>query len=205
MASLELKCSSERIGQLYPILVDYHGNIIDGEHRFSVDEKWRKVRLEHIKTEKDRLIARIISNTVRRSVPSKEKTELLERLGEIYLNEGVKPGKISHKIMEETGMSYRWVMKYLPYRFKDDAQSERASSVAHRAAGENPEFEEPPKGTVMIKVYTNANFVNVMLEKKFYRQLEEKAKKLETTPDKLIYNALLLTLKKLKGKARRKP
>ena len=176
MVSLELKSSAERIGQLYPILVD-------------------------------RLVARIVSNTVRRSVPSREKRELLERLGEIYLNEGVKPGKISHKIMEETGMSYRWVMKYLPDRFKDDAQSERASSAARRAAGENPErgtkrrvipeFEEPPKGAVMIKVYTNTNFVNVMLEKKFYRQLEEKAKKLETTPDKLINNALLLTLKKL--------
>lgn len=67
------------------------------------------------------------------------------------------------------------------------------------------EFEEPPKGAVMIKVYTNTNFVNVMLEKKFYKQLEEKAKKLGTTPDVLIYNALLLTLKKLEGKARRKP
>ena len=129
MISLELKSSAERIGQLYPIPVDYHGNIIDGEHRFGVDENWRRVRLDHIRTEKDKLIARIVSNTVRRSVPSKEKTELLERLGEIYLNEGVKPGKISHKIMEETGMSYRWVMKYLPGRFKDDAQSERASST----------------------------------------------------------------------------
>ena len=82
-----LEQGNERIGQLYPILVDYHGNIIDGEHRFSVDKKWRTVRLEHIKTEEDRLVARIVSNTVRRSVPSKEKTELLKRLGEIYLNE----------------------------------------------------------------------------------------------------------------------
>jgi len=107
--------------------------------------------------------------------------------------------------MEETGMSYRWVMKYLPDRFKDDAQSERASSAARRAAGENPErgtkrrvipeFEEPPKGTVTIKAYTTTSFVNVMLEKKFYKQLEERAKKLETTPDKLRYNAILLILK----------
>ena len=68
MVSQELKSSAERIGQLCPILVDYNGNIIDGEHRFSADEKWRTVRLEHIKIEKDRVIARIVSNTVRRSV-----------------------------------------------------------------------------------------------------------------------------------------
>jgi len=36
-----------------------------------------------------------------------------------------------------------------------------------------------------------------MLEKQFYKQLEETAKKLETTPDKLIYNAILLIIKSL--------
>ena len=163
-----------------------------------MDEKWRTVRLEHIRTEKDRLIARIVSNTVRRSVPRKEKKELLGRLGEIHLNEGIEPGKIAYKVAEETGMSYRWVAKYLPEKFKESSQSERrAGLVARRATEEDPkrrvisfELEEPPKGTVMIKVYTNTNFVNVMLEKKFYEQLEEKAKKLETTPDKLIYNGI---------------
>jgi ParB-like chromosome segregation protein Spo0J len=44
----ELKSSSKRIGQSYPVLLDYYGNIIDGEHRYSVDEGWRTIRLEHI-------------------------------------------------------------------------------------------------------------------------------------------------------------
>jgi hypothetical protein len=167
-----------------------------------VEKGWRTIRLEHIRTEKDRLIARIISNTVRRTVPSREKTMLLNRLGEIYLNEGVEPGKIAYKIAEETGMSHRWVVKYLPNKFKDSLQSERAGSAARRATGEDPkrraisfELEEPPKGAVAIKAYGNTNFVNVMLEKQFYKQLEEKAERLETTPDKLIYNAILLILK----------
>jgi hypothetical protein len=55
-------------------------------------------------------------------------------------------------------------------------------------------LEEPPKGAVAIKAYGNANFVNIMLEKQFYRQLEETAKRLETTPDKLVYNAIVLIL-----------
>ena len=194
MASQELKSSSERIGQLYPILVDYYGNIIDGEHRFGVDEKWRRVRLEHIKTEKDRLIARIISNTVRRSVSSKEKRELLGRLGEIYLNKGIGPGKIAHKIAEETGMSYQGVMKYLPYRFKDHLQSERAKSALQCRAGMS-KLLDPPEDVLSIRTYGNTDFVNIMVKKSLYERLEEKAKKLETTPDKLIYNAILLILK----------
>ncbi|MHA1582490.1 MAG: hypothetical protein ACTSYM_08400, partial [Candidatus Baldrarchaeia archaeon] len=59
------------------------------------------------------------------------------------------------------------------------------------------ELEEPPKGALAIKTYRNTNFVNIMLQKKFYRQLEETAQKLKTTPDKLIYNAILLIIKSL--------
>jgi len=192
--SQELKSSSERVGQLYPILVDYYGNIIDGEHRFGVDEKWRRVRLEHIKTERDRIVARIVSNTVRRSVSSKEKEELLGRLGEIHFREGIEPGKIAYEISEETGMSYQWVMKYLPYRYKDYLQSDRAKpALRHRAR--ISELLDPPKDALNIRTYANTDFVNIIVKKNLYEKLEEKAKELETTLDKLIYNAILLILK----------
>jgi len=62
---------------------------------------------------------------------------MLERLGEIYQKEGVKPGEIAHKIAEETGMSYTWVMKYLPEKFKDDVKSESARAT-RRVAEEDP-------------------------------------------------------------------
>ena len=175
MTSQQLKSSSERIGQLYPILVDYYGNIIDGEHRFGVDEKWRRVRLKHIRTEKDLLIARIVSNTVRRSVPHKEKTELLERLGEIYRSAGVEPGRIAHKIADEIGMSYTWVMKYLPHRFKDSVQSERRTgSVTRCITGILDELLRRPKmeGALKIVNYTNTDFVSLILEKGFYEEFE---------------------------------
>jgi hypothetical protein len=175
MTSQQLKSSSERIGQLYPILVDYYGNIIDGEHRFGVDEKWRKVKLKHIRTEKDLLIARIVSNTVRRSVSHKEKTELLERLGEIYRSAGVEPGRIAHKIADEIGMSYTWVMKYLPHRFKDSVQSERRiGSVTRCVTGILDELLRPPKmeGALKIVNYTNTDFVSLMLKKGFYEEFE---------------------------------
>jgi len=194
MGSQELKSSSKRIGQLYPILVDYYGNIIDGKHRFSANKKWKTVILEHVKTEKDRLIARIISNIIRRSVSSNEKTELLGRLGEIHLSEGIETGKIAYEIANQTGMSYQWVMKYLPDRFKDHLQSERAKpALRHRA--ETSKLLNPPEEVLSIRAYANTEFVNIVVKKPLYEKLEEKARKLETTPDKLIYNAILLILK----------
>jgi hypothetical protein len=44
----------------------------------------------------------------------------LQELGELHVKAGVKPGaELASKISEETGMSYRWVMKYLPDNFKE--------------------------------------------------------------------------------------
>jgi len=199
-----LKVSGERAGRLYPVLLDKHGNVIDGMHRLTADKKWPKITIENIETEEQRLIARIISNVCRRHIPTKEKTEMLGRLGEIYQKEGVEQGKIAYKIAEKTGMSYQWVMKYLPEKFKDSPQSERAKSALRRRAGEDPEsrvisfeLEEPPQGVVAVKAYGNTNFVNIMLEKQFYKQLEETAERLKTTPDKLIYNAICLIIKNL--------
>jgi DNA-binding transcriptional ArsR family regulator len=190
----DLRLSGERVGRLYPILLDRDGKIIDGRHRLAADENWPKRQLEQVETEEKRIIARLISNVCRRPVPAEEKREMLEKLGEIYMKNGVEPGKIARKIGEKTGMSYRWVMKYLPDKYKHSLQSERASAAARRAARGNPkrrvisiDLVEPPEGAVTIKTYRNTNFVNMMLEKRFYKQLEEAAKRLETTADKLIY------------------
>ena len=198
-----LKVSSERAGRLYPVLVDKHGNVIDGLHRLAADEKWPKVTVEGVETEEQRLIARLVSNVCRRNVPAKEKREMLGRLGEIYLSEGVKPGEIAQKIAEETGMSHRWVVKYLPDKFKDSLQSERrTSSVARRATGEDPKRREEPKeivelltppqrkGALEIKKYANTHFVSLILEKSFYEEFERDSLELGVSTENSALKAL---------------
>ena len=102
--------------------------------------------------------------------------------------------KIAYKIADETGMSYQWVVKYLPDEFKDPLQSERAKPALQRRARVD-KLRDPPEEVLSVKSYANTEFVNIMMKKILYEKLEEKAKKLETTPDKLIYNAILLILK----------
>jgi len=209
----DLKASCERVGRLYPILVDRRGNIIDGRHRLAADENWPKIRLERVETEEQRLVARLISNVCRRQVPAGEKSEMLEKLGEIYLSEGVNRGKIAYKIAEMTGMSYRWVMKYLPDKLKErpglggpskalklDKRKEKTqkSKVAHLATEEYKLLLSDPQQKILtVKNYANTKFVNIVLEKPFYMRVEKIAEKLSTTPDTIINNALSLTLKKL--------
>jgi hypothetical protein len=194
-----LRLSSRRVGRLYPVLLDKHGNIIDGKHRLAADPNWPKMRLDHIESEEDRLAARLISNVRRRNVAAAEKREILQELGEIYVKEGVKSGTVlARKIFEESGMSYRWVMKYLPEKFKDGTKSERRSgSVTCRVTGKDAKQHEetkeiaeltapPEKQFLTVKKYANTHFVNVMVKKPFYTKLEKAAEELGTTPDMLI-------------------
>ena len=72
-----------------------------------------------IETEEQRLVGRLVSNVCRRHISAQEKMDMLEKLGQIYLSQGLTVGKIAPKIAEETGMSYRWVMNYLPDKYKE--------------------------------------------------------------------------------------
>lgn len=188
-----MRSSAERVGQLYPILVDYYGNIIDGKHRFDANREWKSATLGHIKTEKDRLVVRIISNNLRRTVSPNEKKKMLERLGEILSNQGIRPGKIAYEIASATGMSYTWVMKYLPDRFKDNSKSESASAT-HHVAKKKRLTKLARENVLTIQNYRNTDFVNIVVKKSLYERLAEKSRKLKTTPDKLVYKAILSIL-----------
>ena len=78
-----------RIGQLYPVLLDVKGNIIDGKHRMEVDPNWKSVILPEVDTEEKRIIYSIIANLQRRKVPPEEKAELINSLAEIYNIQGL--------------------------------------------------------------------------------------------------------------------
>jgi hypothetical protein len=198
MDSEELKNSSERIGQLYPILVDKYGHIIDGEHRLVANPNWKKVTLEHINTEKDLLVARIACNTIRRNATSREKTELLEKLGQMCINEGTPVGKVAYELMYQTGMSYRWVAKYLPKRFKNNKRAhnrKRKKRFVARHATTPFDIEKPPKDALKLCAYHNTDFVNVVMEKRLFKELEKKAAELESSVTDLLYMAIVRILK----------
>ena len=210
---IELRSSSRRVGKLYPILVDKYGNIIDGEHRLATDKNWPRFTLDHIESEEQRLTARLVSNVCRRKVSTGEKSKLLKELGEVYLREGIKPGKIPQKLIAETGMSYRWVMKYLPDCLKmrpgiggpnshsNSGKMEKfQNGVARRTTELDHLLLEDPKETFLtIKNYANTNFVHLVLEKEFFMRVERLALNIGVGADSLINSILFSTVKKIES------
>jgi len=202
-----LKSSAIRVGKLYPVLIDKYGNVIDGKHRLAAYENWPRFVLDHIKSKRERIIARIISNVCRRSISCKEKRSMLSELGEIYIREGVRPGKIAHELVEATGMSYRWVMKYLADDFKARPKIGGRKTPPHSMMAklrEDPVARHATEDNYMIKFmgslhtkrvlevknYANTDFVQVIVQKRFYSRIEKLASRIGTSPETIINNAL---------------
>ena len=161
-----------------------------------------------------------ISNACRRAVSAKEKREMLERLGEIYIAEGERRGRLAYRIAEETGMTYRWVMKYLPQHMKGrpglggpprleefDKCKRKIDicKVEHRSTSlfGNLLSDNQPK-VVVIRTYVNAGFVNLTVEKKFYENFEKLADQLGVRTQTFINNTLIIVLKKIENITRSK-
>lgn len=201
----ELKNSALLVGKLYPVLVDKNGEVIDGQHRLEADPTWPKIEVQGMRSKEQLLLARLISNVCRRSVPSSEKTEMLGKLGHLYLERGLPISRIVREISEKTGMSYRWVMKYAPDELKarpglggpKSVKDVYESKVARLATADDQLFVEPLDRVAKIANYSNTNFATIMVEKQFYLRLKHASTELGVDLDVIVNNALLLTFQKL--------
>jgi len=114
------------IGQLYPVLVDKKGNVIDGFHRLEQNPEWRKEKLEQIDNEEKLLVARAVANWNRRQVSREEKEEWVNRLARIYKKQGLKvygkgrgqQNEVISKIVEITGISQTIIESLIMEEYK---------------------------------------------------------------------------------------
>jgi len=113
-----LKQSVRSIKHLYPVLLSKDKTIIDGRHRLKEDNKWPRLKLDHIDTLKKFRIAQLASNFQRRRMPSKELRFILNSLAGEYRSEHPK-GSLTELIARETGISLPTIRKYLKDEYKE--------------------------------------------------------------------------------------
>lgn len=87
----DLQSSEKAVGQLYPVLRDAEGKVIDGWHRLDANPNWKSVVLKDVKTEEDRLIVSAHVNLGRRDISVNEKRNIVNDLAEIYYKQGLRP------------------------------------------------------------------------------------------------------------------
>jgi hypothetical protein len=118
----DLKKSKSKIGEIYPVIKDAKGRIIDGKHRKEADPNWREEDHPEVDTDEKFILWQMHSNWQRREVTWQEKANWINRLAAIYQNEGYKAlitgNEIVKKIMEVTGLSQPTVNAYLADEYK---------------------------------------------------------------------------------------
>ena len=152
----ELKGSWEKLGELYPVLVDKNGNVIDGKHRKKANPNWYE---KVIDTDDPVRIAMIdfIANVNRREISNSEIKKKLDKIAELT---GWSVQQIAVEIGRSGEAGEKWVRRYISERYKDTAQVERAkkqsagssadilsaeeSGDARKAETETPEVLEVP-------------------------------------------------------------
>lgn len=202
----EIKKSASAVGKLYPVLVDKRGNVIDGAHRLKADPDWFKVTVPDVDTEEQRLLARLVSNVCRRNVAAEEKTQMLDELGQVYVEQGIPHSELIRTIAHATGMSYRWIMKYASADLKQRpgmggprTQEEKwENQVARRATGDDQLLLKPSEKVASLTNYSNTKFATILLDKRFYLKLANEATELGVDVDTVINNVLLQTVQRLR-------
>lgn len=119
MSEYDHKKSTKIVGQLYPVIVDQAGNVIDGLHRQEADPNWRTEVHPEIDSQEKFLIARCVANWHRRQVPKEEKEKWINGLARIYKKQGNPSARIVAKICDVTGLTRGVVYGYLASEFKD--------------------------------------------------------------------------------------
>lgn len=213
-----IKKSEAKVGQIYPVITDINDQIVDGQHRKEANPTWKTEKRTDIKTVKDRLKIRLVSNHARKSSMPETWKEDLEEYAKQYINEGLEPGEIGKEIARETGLPYRTVMKYLPSQYKrsegydtKDDEETRDHTEVQSCNSDKPNIVDTPIDIkdlfeiainvtlprIQIKSFQNMPWTAIMVDTKFFDEIKTKCQENKIDVDKMMATALQYMKEKL--------
>jgi hypothetical protein len=179
---------SIKIGELYPVLKDKFGNIIDGNHRLKVDPNWKTQVIPEIDTPEKLVISKMHANWNRRQLTYQEKEEWINTLAEIYQKEGYKAlitsNEIVTKIKEATGLSQPTINKYLHNEFKVFTDKDRIRKP-EISASERIENELGKEMVERVKQEVKEEIIENQMSDEFFldQTLEKKCNEIINNPN----------------------
>ena len=177
-----LRKSTVKVGELYPVLKSKTGEIIDGFHRKNAKAGWREEVREDLDTPEKILLARLIANKFRRTVEASEVKGWINDLAEMAVNDyGIKPGEISGWVSSETGYSERQVRFYLDDKYKE---MKFASAIPKEAEATATSVELDTVDALGSKKYEELR-KSLKQDPDFQREVLEEIQRPKTSPDAL--------------------
>lgn len=140
----------EHVGEVYPVLADEEGNIINGWHRIRVDPNWHR-KVVPCKDMAEKALVWLAAHE-RRAVTPKEVSVNLIHIAEKLLKENVPRDQIVAKISELTNYSESYIRKLLPAKYKALEKARvKAVKTLYPEEKPKPAEEKPPERRVPTK------------------------------------------------------
>jgi len=138
-----LGASTRYVQELYPVLLDAHGNVIDGNSRLDAKPSWRTETHDDIQTPAQLWAARIIANGCRRTVSQGERREQFSEFARCLVEEEVPKDQVVATISKITTFSERYIQLLLPAEYKRTYKSDLRSQLAQEGQFTVPAAEQP--------------------------------------------------------------
>lgn len=116
--SYDLAETRRSVDELYPVLLDAHGNLIDGNSRLDAAPGWRTETRDNIRTRSQLWLARIVANSCRRVVSREERATQFTELAKSLVEEGMPREDAVSTVAGLTTFSDRYVRELLPDEYK---------------------------------------------------------------------------------------
>jgi len=124
---LSLKRSIEKVGQLYPVIVNQDGKILDGNHR-SAEIVNPEKKVVQTKNRYDELKVRGNAH-YRRRVPQEETRQLVVEMANEAVKLGTPKNEVAKRLFEDLPYSEGYILLLLPDDFKEKAKVEAGKSA----------------------------------------------------------------------------
>ncbi len=111
-----LKKSIEKVGELYPVLENQNGKILDGDHRVQSNPKHQR-KLVQTKNRAEEIMVRLHAHH-RRIVPQEETRALLVELAQEIEKEGFPKERVTAELYDRVPFSPGYVRRLLPEEYK---------------------------------------------------------------------------------------
>lgn len=124
---LSLKRSIEKVGQLYPVIVNQDGKILDGNHR-SAEIKNPERKTVETKNRYEELMVRGNAH-YRRRVSQEETKQLITEMANELVKDGIPTHEVAKRLFEDLPYSEGYILLLLPDDFKEKVKVEAGKSA----------------------------------------------------------------------------
>jgi hypothetical protein len=136
--------SVAEVGQLYPVLKDQHGRVLDGGHRLEADPGWKSVTME-VRDDQHALAISLWANRGK-ELPSKTQSRINQLIGDLAGTNEIRRERIAAELKRDAGRSNKVIAELVGADYKTVGKVREELELEENPLIHRYEFRTGPGG-----------------------------------------------------------